>query len=218
MGDLDTAGAVGVLVPGMNTSPTDDLSGLVGDAGAVRALAEAAAPGLAVAALVWLGYRTPGFGTVLSAGRADRAGPVLDRALDGLAAARSGPATLGGPPPPRTTLVAHSYGTVVAGRAARAEGRLAADALVLLGSPGTGPGTAAARLEAPEVYGAWSPADPVSWVDWFGPSPWDTDFGDRTLPVDWWQGHTEYFDPEHPTLHAVAEVVAGVAPGTSDPG
>ncbi len=45
VGDLDTAGAVGVLVPGMNTAPADDLPGLVADATSIGALAGAAAPG-----------------------------------------------------------------------------------------------------------------------------------------------------------------------------
>ncbi len=149
VGDLDTAAAVGVLVPGMATTP-DDLPGLVADATSVGALAAAALPGLAVATLVWLGYSTPNLLTVASAHQARDGGVALDRALDGLAASRGAAAAAGGPPPPRTTVLAHSYGTVVAGYAARAEGRLAADAVVLLGSPGV-PEDDAADLEAPEV-------------------------------------------------------------------
>ncbi|MCO7220880.1 alpha/beta hydrolase, partial [Klenkia sp. PcliD-1-E] len=208
VGDLDTAGAVGVLVPGMNTAPADDLPGLVTAATSVGSLAEAAAPGAAVAVLVWLGYRTPGFGSFFSSLNARSSGPELARTLDGLAAARAAGAVAGGPPPPRTTVVAHSYGTLVAGSAARAGGRLAADAVVLLGSPGTG-ARSAADLEADEVYGAWTPADPISWSDYYGGSPFDSGFGDTRLPTDPGQGHTEYLDPDHPTLQAVAEVVAG---------
>lgn len=208
VGDLDTAGAVGVLVPGMNTAPADDLPGLVADATSIGALAGAAAPGAAVAVLVWLGYRTPGFGSVFSALNARSSGPELDRTLDGLAAARAAGASAGGPPPPRTTVVAHSYGTLVTGFAARAGGRLAADAVVLLGSPGTA-SHEAAELEAPEVYGAWTPADPISSSDYYGGSPFDAGFGDTRLPTDPGQGHTEYLDPDHPTLQAVAEVLVG---------
>jgi hypothetical protein len=206
LGDLDTAAAVGVLVPGILTSPDDDLPALVSDAGRVAAAARAAAPGLAVATVAWFGYRTPA--TVLAAPSsqlAQRGGPPLGRALDGWVAARSAP---GAPPPPRTTVVAHSYGTLVASRAAQAPGRLAADAVVLLGSPGT-EALSAADLEAPEVYGAWTPADPVSWSGWFGRGPADPWFGDTPLPTELSQGHTEYHDPDRPTLAAVGEVVAG---------
>jgi pimeloyl-ACP methyl ester carboxylesterase len=143
--------------------------------------------------------------TAPSSQLAQRGGPALDRALDGLAASRAAP---GAPSTPRTTVLTHSYGTLVAGRAAQAPGRLAADALVLLGSPGTEALTARS-LEAPEVYGAWTPADPVSVCDWFGPSPADPWFGDSELPTDLTQGHTEYYDTDRPTLAAIGEVVAG---------
>jgi hypothetical protein len=206
VGDLDTAAAVAVLVPGINTTPDDDLPGFLREAASVSAAAEDAAPGLAVATVAWLGYRTPSVATMASPRAARRAGPALDRALDGLAAAR---AASGPGPVPRTTVVAHSYGTVVAGRAVRAPGRLAADALVLLGSPGL-PGGEAAELEAGEVYGAWSPADPVSWLQWFGDTPADPSFGDLPLPVELTEWHTEYYDADRPTLAAIGQVVAGV--------
>jgi alpha/beta hydrolase family protein len=206
LGDLDTAEAVAVLVPGILTSPDDDLPGLTDDAARVAAAAGAAAPGLAVATVAWLGYRPPA--TVLAAPSsqlAQRGGPALDRALDGFAAARAAP---GSPAPPRTTVLAHSYGTLLASRAAQAPGRLATDALVLLGSPGTEALTAR-DLEAAEVHGAWTPGDPVSWVGWFGRGPVDPWFGDTPLPTETTQGHTQYYDPDRPTLAAVGEVVAG---------
>jgi hypothetical protein len=204
LGDLDTATTVAVLVPGINTTPEDDLPGLVGDARDVAAAATAALPGLAVATVIWLGYRTPRLRSMALPLAARRGGPALDRTLDGLAAARS----LTGPLP-RTTVLAHSYGTVVAGEAVRAPGRLAADALVLLGSPGL-PGGEAEDLEAGEVYGAWSAADPVSWLQWFGDTPSDASFGDVPLPTELTEGHTDYYDPDRPTLAAIGQVVAGV--------
>ncbi|MGY1855120.1 alpha/beta hydrolase [Modestobacter sp. SYSU DS0290] len=208
LGDLDAAQAVAVLVPGILTTVADDLDGLVGAAAGVLSAATGAAPGLAVAAVAWLGYRTPGLLGALQPVTAVHAGRVLDRTLDGLAAARGGPGT---PPAPRTTVVAHSYGTLVTGQAARAPGRLAADAVVLLGSPGTGVGRAS-RLEAEEVYGAWTPVDLVSLSGYYGPSPADLGFGDVPLPTDPGQGHTEYHDPDRPTLAAVGAVVAGAGP------
>jgi pimeloyl-ACP methyl ester carboxylesterase len=204
VGDLDTADAVAVLVPGIWTTPEDDLAAQVGNAADVAQRAEAAAPGLAVAALAWIGYRTPQGPLSIGSRRDARAGgPALDDALAGLAAARSALAV----PEPRTTVVAHSYGTVVAGEAAAAPGQLAADAVVLLGSPGGA--ESAAALEAPEVYDAASPLDPVSWVGWFGPDPWAAPFGATELPTDPDTLHSQYFDPDRPTLDAIAHVVVG---------
>ncbi|MCZ2810674.1 alpha/beta hydrolase [Modestobacter sp. VKM Ac-2979] len=205
VGDLDTAAAVGVLVPGVETTVVDDLAEVVGDARDVAAAAAVAAPGLAVATVAWLGYRTPRWFTSVSEHASQRGGRDLDRALDGLAGSRG---ARGAGPAPRTTVLAHSYGTVVTGEAARAPGRLAADAVVLLGSPGTGTGRAEG-LEAAEVYGAWSPADPIAWSGWYGAGPFDIGFGDVPLPTEPTQWHTQYYDRDRPTLAAIGEVVAG---------
>jgi len=204
VGDLDTADAVAVLVPGIWTRPEDDLAAQVGNAADVAERAGATAPGAAVAALAWIGYRTPRAPwSIVTRNDARDGGAALDRALDGLAAARTALAE----PEPRTTVVAHSYGTVVLGEAAAAPGRLAADAVVLLGSPG---GAAdAAALEAPQVFDAFSPRDPISWVHWFGPNPWTTRFGATGLPTDPDTLHGQYLDPGRPTLDAIAHVVAG---------
>jgi len=207
LGDVDTAAAVGVLVPGVGNTPADDLGNLLGSARDVGSAAGAATPGLAVATVAWLGYRTPAGVGALSENATRQGGPALDRALDGLAAARSqqGPA-------PRTTVLAHSYGSVVAGQAALAPGELAADALVLLGSPGTGV-NGADQLEADEVFGGWSPADWISYTDYYGGSPFDSGFGDLPLPTEFDQTHSEYYDPDRPTLAAIGEVVAGTRDG-----
>ena len=205
LGDVDTAGAVAVLVPGIENTPTDDLPQLTGDAHDVAAAATAAAPGLAVATVVWLGYRTPRWATALSERSARSAGPVLDRALDGLAASRAVP---GAPPAPRTTVLAHSYGTLVTSRAARAPGRLAADAVVLLGSPGVEAWRAGA-LEADEVYGASSAGDWIAQSGAFGSGPGEPWFGDVELPTEPDQRHSDYYDRDRPTLAAIGRVVAG---------
>ena len=123
--------------------------------------------------------------------------------LRGLAAAR--PAS--GHDRPRTSVVAHSYGTVVAGEAAEQPGRLAADAVVLLGSPGM-PGDAHS-LEAPEVYDAATFLDPVAKSEWFGTAPSEPEYGATELPVDPLAGHTHYYDAGRPTLPAIGSVVAG---------
>lgn len=209
LGDLDSADAVAVLVPGVGTDPADDLDARVGDARDVEGASAAAAPGLAVAVVVWLGYRTPStLPGIVTRGAAQRGGATLADALDGLAAARA--AT--GSAAPRTTVVAHSYGTVVVDEAADRPGRLDADAVVLLGSPGMEEDADA--LEADEVYDAGSAGDPISWSGWFGLPPGSPLFGSTGLPAAPWTGHSHYYDPGGPTLAAVGEVVAGVR----DPG
>jgi hypothetical protein len=207
VGDLDAAEAVSVLVPGILTTPEDDLAGQVEHARDVAAEAAAAAPGLAVAAVAWIGYRTPQDPfSILTRGDARRGGAALDRALDGLDAARQALAA----PDPRTTVVAHSYGTVVVDEAAGAEGELAADAVVLLGSPGLTRN--AGELEVAQVYDAASPADPISWSGYYGENTWADEFRAIELPVDPGTMHWDYFDRDRPTLGAMGEVVAGTGP------
>jgi hypothetical protein len=205
LGDLDSADAVALLVPGIGNSPADDLGRLVADARRVGTAARTAAPGTAVASVVWLGYRTPGtVGAAVTRTAAWRGGPALAASLAGLEAART--ATGGGTV--RTTVVAHSYGTLVVDEAADAPGRLAADAVVLLGSPGMEDD--AASLEAPAVFDAAALADPISWLGWFGDGePWEERYGATGLPGSAAMGHSDYFDPRFPTLAAIGDVVAG---------
>ena len=189
----------------MLTTPADDLAAMAGDARDVAAAAAAAAPALTVASVVWIGYRTPQtLRTITGRTASIDGGRLLAAALDGIAAARG----VVGSPPARTTVLAHSYGTVVVDEAADRPGRLAADAVVLLGSPGmTGD---AAALEAPEVYDAGSRNDPIAWSWWFGLPPAAPAFGSTGLPTDMWAGHSEYYDADGPTLPAMGEVVAGL--------
>jgi hypothetical protein len=206
LGDLDSAASVAVLVPGIRTTPEEDLGPQLDDARHVAIAARAATSGLAVASVVWLGYRTPGFLGAVSRDAAERGGRQLDASLRGLAAAR--PAS--GHDRPRTAVVAHSYGTVVTDEAAGEPGRLAADAVVLLGSPGMR--GSARSLEVPEVYDAAGPLDPVAASGWFGTPPWWPHYGATALPVTWFEGHTHYYDTTRPTLAAIGAVVAGTEP------
>jgi hypothetical protein len=105
-------------------------------------------------------------------------------------------------------VVAHSYGTVVVDEAADIPGTLAADALVLLGSPGMEDD--AGTLEAPAVFDAASPADLFTKVPLFGDhTTWADSYGSTGLPTAAGMGHSDYFDPQGPTLAAIGEVVAG---------
>jgi Alpha/beta hydrolase len=204
LGDLDSADSVALLVPGLATTPDDDLTAVAADVGRVLDAA-AAVPGAgAVAGIAWLGYRPPRGLGIPFRGAARRGGRALDGTLDGLAAARRAVGREGA----RTTVLGHSYGTVVVDEAADAPGRLAADAVVLLGSPGMDPDRTPA-YEVGAVHDATSAADPVSWLGWFGVSTWADRYGARALPVDAGTGHAGYLDPGGSTLVAIGGVVAG---------
>jgi|1186.fasta_scaffold42137_1 hypothetical protein len=204
LGDPDTADDVAVLVPGIFTTVDDDLGAFVHDAAGVAGAAGSAGAA-SVATVAWLGYRTPQ-SLFEAAYRTDArvGGRALAGALAGMSAARAAE----GLPAARTTVVAHSYGTVVTDQAADRPGRLAADAVVLMGSPGMEP-DGAAGLEAPEVYDAAGWSDPVAAVRWFGEGPWEPGYGATPLPTDTGEGHGDYYDPGHPTLAALGQVVAG---------
>lgn len=208
IGDLDAADAVGVLVPGMGTTVTGDLGALMTSAEGVADSARAAAPGIAVATLAWIGYRAPrGFGAAIYRSSARRGAPALVDDLSALGAERA--AT--GHSLPRTTVLAHSYGTVLVDQAADRPGRLATDAVVLMGSPGM-EGGGDLRREVPEVYDAIGGLDPIGVSGWFGEQPWAPGYGATLLPTDWHEMHSDYYDPSHPTLAALGAVVAGEEP------
>ncbi|MGK5110603.1 MULTISPECIES: alpha/beta hydrolase [unclassified Geodermatophilus] len=204
LGDVDTADSVALLVPGILNEPQDDLDDLVENADAVADAARAAEPGLTVAGVAWFGYRPPGVLGAVGTSASREGGRALDRALDGLATARA-------TDPARVVVSAHSYGTTVVEQAAAAPGELAADAVVLNGSPGMNGD--AGSLEAAEVYEASAGLDPIGWVDWHGRYPtWDDGFGAIELPTEWVMTHSEYYAEHFPTLAAIGEVVAGPRP------
>ena len=206
IGDLDTADHVALLVPGTGNDPLEDLDDLADDAGAVADAATASAPAAVVATIAWLGYRPPSnLAKAPSPHYSWPGGRALDATLDGLAAARAD--TPGGRP--HTTVIGHSYGTLVIDRAADAPGDLAADDVVLLGSPGMD--NTAAELEVDRVHEASAPLDPITWREFHGEHrTWEDSFGAVELPTDPVMMHWEYYDEWFPTQAPIGEVVAGV--------
>ena len=108
-GDLSRAERIAVLVPGSDT-------GLDKYAAERRSTATAeelggSSSGGAAAVVAWLGYRTPGTVSpkALTPGLADDTAPGLRRFIRELAATK---------PTARISLLCHSYGSVVCGRAA----------------------------------------------------------------------------------------------------
>ena len=132
-GDLSRAHRIAVLVPGVDNRLADfdrGLGGVQRRAPAWQARQLRASVGSDVAVVAWLGYLPPA-GIDLDAVRSERA----QRGADELVAFVRGLAVQA--PQATAVVVGHSYGSLVAGYAAR---RLPADVtdLVEIGSPGPG--------------------------------------------------------------------------------
>ena len=183
-------------------------------------LAAAAVPGLAVAdrGLARLPHPETGPDGVGPARPGD-GGLALDRALDGLAASRGAAAAAGGPPPPRTTRgraqLRHR------GRPGTRPGRPGRSWPPTRWSCWAAPGCAGGRRRrpgGPEVYGAWSLADPVSWLGGSGRRPWTRSFGDTAAAHRRSPSCTPTYYDRPADLTAIGEVVAGTAPVSGHPG
>ena len=208
LGDPAAAASIAVLVPGSDIDlhtlddPADPQRRPLGWA---RALRSAAGPGTAV--VLWVGYPTPqGLGLDAASGRLARAAvPAL---VQEVARLRGRPG-----PRPHLTVVGHSYGAVVVALAAS---RLAADDLVLLGSPGArAPDVAAlhtrARVEVARTSGDWIRRVPHLRLGdlGHGTDPVSPGFGAVRLPSGGTSGHDGYFRPGSAMLDALAGVVGG---------
>lgn len=203
-GDLDTAGNIAVVVPGMGNSLANFERGTARKG---RALAAAAGEGTAVVA--WLGYDSPVADVVLD-DDAVAGAEHLVRLLDGL------------PEGARRTVVGHSYGTVVT--AAALQRGLEVDQVVVTGSPGMLEPTAAALAGDVPIWAGRAPFDYVGWSQAFGRDPSDARFGatrfDTGAEV---AGHSGYFDPGTESLANIARIVSGdhaavtvLAPGLAE--
>ncbi|MFB7594581.1 alpha/beta hydrolase [Streptomyces sp. NPDC056160] len=214
VGDLAHADRVAVLVPGSDTSLDTYDRFRAGAQALFRELTRQAPPTARPAVVAWLGYETPGTvsTTVLTTGRAEQAAPHLRqlvhdlRAVVGAAPGRS----------PHLTLVCHSYGSVVCGRAAAG---LAVSDIALIGSPGTGAGSVAALHTPARVWAARGADDWVAHVPHvradlfgttvgFGTDPMDPAFGARVFRAGK-GGHSAYFTPGSPSLTNLARIVLG---------
>jgi hypothetical protein len=230
VGNPDIAGHAAVLVPGVGTE-LDDMFGQIDRASIIRDTSDAMTTDAAgdVAVIAWLGYDTPsldpneisdipGFGDEARQGSRD-----LDRFVDGLRTSHEGAVHL--------SVVGHSYGSVVSGHAAGEGGGIAADDLVVLGSPGLradhaddlsmGPSHVWAgaapddHVANPELHAPWYSGIPI--IGPFlpgvedrvhGTSPHREEFGAISFHTDT-TGHSGYWDPNSESLRNQARIVVG---------
>ncbi|MEV5510505.1 alpha/beta hydrolase [Streptomyces orinoci] len=129
-GNPDTADHTAVFVPG-TTSKLEKSKEYIEHMTDLWKASQAKAPGQNVSTITWIGYDAPQsvVPEAMSRTYAWKAAPILNNFLDGLQT------TQGGPGHSHTTVIGHSYGSTVVG-AASIKGDLAANDIVVAGSPG----------------------------------------------------------------------------------
>ncbi|MFF0037585.1 alpha/beta hydrolase [Streptomyces mirabilis] len=227
LGDLAHADRVAVLVPGSDTTletygrfragagalqdhlnRLDHRHGTHGTYGTYGTHGSTSRPHTAV--IAWLGYETPGTvsTTVLTTGRAEDAAPPLKRFIRELRGVVGEKA--------HVSLLCHSYGTVVCGRAARG---LDVDDIALVGSPGTGADSVSALRTSARIWAArgaddWIVNVPHVHADLFGTTvglgadPVSPAFGAHVFAAGT-GGHSDYFRPGSVSLDNLARIVLG---------
>ncbi|WP_375336769.1 MULTISPECIES: alpha/beta hydrolase [unclassified Streptomyces] len=221
LGDLAHADRVAVLVPGSDTT-LETYGRFRAGAAALQARLNSlghrhgthgthgstSRPHTAV--IAWLGYETPGTvsTTVLTTGRAEDAAPPLTRFIRELRGVVGEKA--------HVSLLCHSYGTVVCGRAARG---LDVDDIALIGSPGTGADSVSALRTSARIWAArgaddWIVNVPHVHADLFGTTvgfgadPVSPAFGAHVFAAGA-GGHSDYFKPGTVSLDNLARIVLG---------
>ncbi|WP_458687900.1 alpha/beta hydrolase [Nocardia tengchongensis] len=221
----DTAVNVATFVPGTGSPLTAIGVGMW----RARALLDAASrsdPSARTSVIAWYGYDAPPDPAAAMGDRRARAGAAaLDRFESGLRASHVGPAA-------HQTVLGHSYGSTVIGAAASGANSLAADDVVLVGSPGIGVNDVSElRLtgippghNGAHVYATADPADPVPVLGQFvhGVNPVDREFRAtvftssgatldlpvlRAIPIDV-RAHGNYWEPGNPGLRSQGDIIA----------
>ncbi|MFD7845939.1 alpha/beta hydrolase [Nocardia sp. NPDC059764] len=222
----DTAANVATFVPGTG-SPLTAIGVGVRRVRALLGAAERSDPAARTSVIAWYGYDAPpDLAGALGDRRADAGALALDRFESGLRASHLGLAS-------HQTVLGHSYGSTVIGAAASGANTLAADDVVLVGSPGIEVDNVSelrlmgipAGHNSGHVYATADPADPVPVFGQLvhGVNPVDREFRAtvftssgatldlpvlRALPFDVFS-HGNYWEPGNPGLRTQGDVIAG---------
>ncbi|MGW4356129.1 alpha/beta hydrolase [Nocardia sp. NPDC004582] len=222
----DTAANVATFVPGTG-SPLTAVGVGIRRVRALLGAAERSDPSARTSVIAWYGYDAPPDLAAALGDRRARAGALaLDRFESGLRASHLGLAS-------HQTVLGHSYGSTVIGAAASGAHTLAADDVVLVGSPGIEVDNVSelrlmgipAGHNGAHVYATADPADPVPVFGQLvhGVNPVDREFratvftssgptlglpGLRALPFDV-LSHGNYWEPGNPGLRAQGDIIAG---------
>jgi hypothetical protein len=181
MGDLATAAYVDIVVPGMYYAVSDRLVDWTEVTARLQRqqstlLGTGAPTAGGVAAVAWIGYRTPDLTGIATLALAEEGAERLQDAIQGIQGVRRDD-------PPHLTVIAHSYGSTAA-MLALSSGRASVDALAVVGSPG-GAVRQASQLAVPDgrVFVGEAPWDPVVGSSLFGADPGSASFGAELFAV-----------------------------------
>lgn len=246
-GDPDRAAHTAVVVPGTGSSVaagwlrnrdstrlSAEIRRATGSSGAVPTGSGSTGSGpmgsgpAGISVVAWMGYDAP---DSMADPRVAR--PGMARAGAALLAADVNALKVTGAKTSHVTVIGHSYGSTTVADAAAGYG-MAADDVVLVGSPGTDLARTAADFRLPDtgrVYVGAASTDPVTFlagltgekpapvpadglglgadpaVDGFGSTRFKAEVADPDL--DLWQDHVRYFDPGSESLYSMAEVASG---------
>ncbi|MFE2936249.1 alpha/beta hydrolase [Streptomyces sp. NPDC059278] len=219
LGDLAGADRISVLVPGSDTTldTFDGLSSRIGGAArSLQAQIHRQAPGAKVAVVAWLGYTPPKTIStdVLTTSRAEDGARELRAFVSSVERVNSGA---------RVSLMCHSYGTVVCGRAA--SGLDVAD-IAVYGSPGTAAESLAGWGTTARVWAGRGEQDWITYVPsasisvlgttiGFGADPTSRGFGARVFATGD-AGHSDYLAPHSVSLTNLARIALGAASDVTD--
>ncbi|MGW7786331.1 alpha/beta hydrolase [Streptomyces tricolor] len=235
IGNPDIADNVVTYVPGTG-SKLSSVDGDIRRAELLQAKAERMGPGQSTASIMWLGYDAPQslLGDATEAKYADAAREPLSNFLTGIDTAHHGPVN--------STVLGHSYGSLVAGETMRDHPDLPVDNAILVGSPGAGVDhakelnigadhvwAATAKNDlvnlAPPPAGTLAPLNPMAYYRLFndhsimyGNDPISDEFGGQTFhvadgdPVSWSGVPAHSQYWEGDSLTNMAKIVTGGRP------
>lgn len=218
LGNPDTAEHTGVFVPGTGAG-LGDFGGSLDRMGDLQAQAMTVPGSDDVAMVVWLGYDAPDdIAHAVLPEYADDAAPDLRGFTEGLRASHEGPAS-------HTTVIGHSYGSTVVGTADALDGAgLAADDIIVAGSPGMGNEAVERQgwFDGPKIDDVsdmhidedhfWAGAgadDIISYTQVHGNAPHDWSFGGQRFSTDGASGHSEYWNNGTEALENQAYILVG---------
>jgi pimeloyl-ACP methyl ester carboxylesterase len=203
LGLLETARHIAVLIPGVGTDVNLRTQWLP----AARNLFEAADE---TSVILWKAYDGPS-DVFVAAARTIECDDGLRAAAAGLTEfVRSIPRS----PEQTLTLVAHSFGSTVAGAALAHHGLECTD-VVVAGSPGmTVSDLRQLHLDDAHFFAEEDPGDPIAGLGVFGIEPTSPVFGGTRMATNApdhvrVQAHSEYFSPGSESLENIVDVVTG---------
>lgn len=203
-GNIENAKTVIVAVPGTGTTMSSYGPNQLENRRAADVAARAEKiSGESVAVIAWLGYAAPKWNLPDNPGRSQMAEE------GGVSLASFGQG-LGLTDAQRVSVIGHSYGSTVVGKAVR-EGFLA-DNVIVLGSPGMGVNSVGELhgKDSSDVFAMRLPSDPVGGLGAFGAEPTSPLFGAQRLwgDSDKFFTHSEYWTGEN--LDQIAKAATDV--------